>query len=206
MSDHGHDHAQDDQHDDAVHGDAPLTGVDPAAMHAAVDALAVTLHAYVNTAVGVRAEFGAHEADEDPRILSLEGEIGGLNAALYDLLHQRLGMHADLTGMSWGDEEQSSDDAPADLEDVDTFHLGLVVGRTPAAGDRTLDSALDLVESAGAEVAQALVESGFEVTEWGVSRGAPVWFGEDEAAAEEPDEAADDTADEAADDEPEAGA
>ncbi|TGJ98090.1 hypothetical protein DLJ96_05695, partial [Actinotalea fermentans ATCC 43279 = JCM 9966 = DSM 3133] len=62
-------------------------------MHAAVDALAAALHEYVGTAVGVRAEFGAAEADEDPRVLALEAAIGALNAGLYDALHDSLGMH-----------------------------------------------------------------------------------------------------------------
>ena len=62
-------------HEDATHGPAPLGAVDPAPMHAAVDALAAALHEYVGTAVGVRAEFGASEADEDPRVLALEARV-----------------------------------------------------------------------------------------------------------------------------------
>ena len=74
--DHGH------EHDEGAHGTEPLPGVDAAPLHAAVDQLAVALHSYVDTAVGVRAEFGAHEADEDPRVLALESRIGTLNAEL----------------------------------------------------------------------------------------------------------------------------
>jgi len=77
------------EHDDLQHGSAPLPRVDPADLHAVVDALAQTLHSYVDTAVGVRAEFGAAEADEDPRVLALEARTGSLNAQLYDLLHTR---------------------------------------------------------------------------------------------------------------------
>lgn len=181
MSEHGH-----DEHDDAAHGSEPLTGVDPADLHAAVEGLARALHAYVDTAVGVRAEFGAHEADEDPRILSLESEIGGRNAALYDLLHERLGLHADLTGMSWGADDDADADAGPVEPDVETFHVGFVVSRGSAAADRTLDSVLDLVESGGAQIAQEVAETGFDVHEWGVSRGAPVTFDEDDADEEEP--------------------
>jgi hypothetical protein len=179
MSEHEHAGHGNGEHDDATHGSEPLTGVDPADLHAAVDALAGALHAYVDTAVGVRAEFGAHEADEDPRILSLESEIGGLNASLYDLLHTRLGLHADLTGMSWGDEEEGDADAAPIEPDVETFHIGFVVSRAAAAGDRTLDSVLNVVEAGGSEIAQSVVDSGFDVHEWGVSRGAPVLFDED---------------------------
>ena len=167
-------------HDEHTHGLEPLTGVDALELHAAVDRLATALHAYVETAVGVRAEFGAHEADEDPRVLSLEAEIGGLNAQLYDLLHSRLGLHADLTGMSWSDDDHGDADAAPERTDVDTFHLGFVVGQPLATSDLSLDSVLDLVDAGGADVAQRLVDAGFEVTEWGASRGAPVGFDEDE--------------------------
>lgn len=182
---HEHEHDHDDEHDEATHGTEPLTGIDPADLHAAVDALAASLHSYVDTAVGVRAEFGAQEADEDPRILSLESEIGGLNAGLYDLLHARLGLHADLTGMSWGDEDEGDADAAPAEPDVETFHVGFVVTRGASAGDRTLDSVLDVVEAGGAEIAQTVVDSGFDVHEWGVSRGAPVLFDEDADDEEE---------------------
>ncbi|MDM7830859.1 hypothetical protein [Cellulomonas edaphi] len=174
-----HSHTTDDDHDDATHGTEPLTGVDATELHAAVEALAAALHSYVDTAVGVRAEFGAQEADEDPRILSLESEIGALNATLYDGLHATLGLHADLTGMSWGDEDEGDVDAAPVEPDVETFHVGFVVTRGSAAGDRTLDSVLDVVEEGGATIAQAVVDSGFDVHEWGVSRGAPVLFDED---------------------------
>ncbi|WP_029290978.1 hypothetical protein [Cellulomonas sp. HZM] len=177
---HDHDHEHDDEHEGASHGPAPLTGVDAADLHGAVDALTAALHSYVDTAVGVRAEFGSSEADEDPRILSLEAEIGSLNAGLYDLLHERLGMHADLTGMSWGDEDEGDEDSVDVEPDVETFHVGFVVSRTAAAGDRTLDSVLDVVEAGGGDIAQAVVDSGFDVHEWGVSRGAPVLFEADE--------------------------
>ena len=59
-----HDH----EHDESAHGAEPIQGVDSTALHALVDELSAALHSYVDTAVGVRAEFGATEADEDPRI------------------------------------------------------------------------------------------------------------------------------------------
>ncbi len=182
MSEHAHEHG------DHAHGPEPLTGVDAGELHASVDALAAALHAYVDTAVGVRAEFGSTEADEDPRILALESEIGGLNAQLYDLLHERLGLHADLTGMSWGDEEHGDADAPRSDAELDTFHLGFVVGPPPGTSDLTLDSVLDLVEQGGSDLAQRLVDAGFEVGEWGASRGAAVTFEEDEDDDEDLDE------------------
>ena len=179
MSEHEHD---DHEHDAASHGSDPLPGVDPTALHAVVDQMAAALHSYVETAVGVRAEFGAHEADEDPRVLALESQVGTLNAQLYDLLHETLGVHADLTGMTWDEDEH--DEEPSD-QDVDTFHLGFVVGPPTGASDLTLDSVLDLVDAGGSELAHKLQESGFQVIEWGASRGAPMSFGDDEDGDDE---------------------
>ena len=164
------------EHDDVQHGSAPLPAVDAADLHAVVDALAETLHTYVDTAVGVRAEFGAAEADEDPRVLALEARTGTLNAQLYDLLHARLGLHADLTGMTW-DEDEHPEPATTSL---DSFHLGFLVGPPEAASDLTLDSVLDLVDGGGAQIAARLAEAGFEVVEWGAARGSAVGFEDDE--------------------------
>jgi hypothetical protein len=183
---HFHEHEHDDDAH-AAHGSEPLSGVDPGALHDAVALLAAALHSYVDTAVGVRAEFGSTEADEDPRILALESEIGSLNARLYDALHETLGLHADLTGMSWDDGVESDADAPPSSTDVDTFHLGFVVAPPSGPSDQTLDAVLDLIDGGGADVAAALVEAGFEVVEWGVSRGGPVLFGEDEDDDEDHD-------------------
>lgn len=163
--------------DEGTHSTEPLRGVDPGALHAVVDELAATLHSYVDTAVGVRAEFGAHEADEDPRVLALEAKVGTLNARLYDLVHDTLGLHADLVGMSWDDEEP---EPPADADEVDTFHLGFLVGPPAGASDLTLDSVLDLVDDGGAELARKLQDAGFEVVEWGAARSAPVHFGDED--------------------------
>ena len=176
-----HDH----EHDEGAHGAEPIQGVDAGAMHRVVDDLAAALHRYVDTAVGVRAEFGAQEADEDPRILALEASVGTLNATLYDLVHETLGLHADLTGMSWDDEEP---EGPVDGVEVDTFHLGFVVGPPQAASDLTLDSVLDMLDTGGADLARTLQEAGFDVVEWGAARGAPVHFGEDDEDDEDVDD------------------
>lgn len=183
MNEHQHDHDADDEHDAASHGAEPLPGVDPTALHALVDQLAGALHSYVETAVGVRAEFGAHEADEDPRVLALESQVGTLNAQLYDLLHETLGVHADLTGMTW-DEDEHDEESPD--QDVETFHLGFVVGPPTGASDLTLDSVLDLVDTGGSELAHKLQDAGFQVIEWGASRGAPMGFGDDDDEDDEP--------------------
>ncbi|MFI2753515.1 hypothetical protein ACGIF2_08775 [Cellulomonas sp. P22] len=171
-------------HDQAAHGSEPLAGVDPTELLAVVDDLADALHRYVDTAVGVRAEFGAPEADDDPRILALESRVAGLNATLYDLLHDRLGLHSDLTGMTWDDDEAHALDATPQTR-TDTFHLGFVVGPPKGTSDLSMDSVLGLVDDAGEEIAQRLIDSGFDVAEWGTSRGAPVLFDLDDEGDDE---------------------
>lgn len=174
MSDHGHNTSG------AAHSDQPLGPVDAAGLHAAVDALAAALHEYMGTAVGVRAEFGSHEADEDPRVLALEARVGALNAELYDLVHETLGLHADLTSMAWdaGDHEHEATDpdAPPVPETAETFHLGFVVGPPAGTSDVTMDSVLDLLDQGGEDLVVRLVDAGFDVVEWATSRGEPTDF------------------------------
>jgi len=176
--DGGHDHDSHD-HGGGAHGPEPLPGVDTGAMHRVVDALAAALHEYVDTATGVRAEFGASEADEDPRVLALESRVSGLNARLYDLLHESLGMHSELTGMTWEDEAPPAAHPAAD-EDTDEFHLGFVVSVPGAPRDQSIDAVLGIVDNGGAEIVERLLDSGFTVEGWGASRGAPVSFEDDE--------------------------
>jgi len=184
---HGADDARDRHDDEGVHGPQPLHDVDPAPLHAAVDALTAALHEYIGTAVGVRAEFGATEADEDPRVLALEGRIGVLNADLYDVLHRTLGLHADLTTLSWpGDGETPGDsdpDAPPSAPDLEAFHLGFVVSPPQGASDASLESVLDLLDQGGEQIVTRLTDAGFDVVEWATSRGEPAdfdGFGDDE--------------------------
>lgn len=175
---HGHD---DHGHGDAAHSPEPLPNVDVALLHQTVDEIASALHDYVITATGVRAEFGAHEADEDPRILAIESKVSTLNATLYDLVHERLGIHSDLTGMTWDDDEHAGSDTDDTHDDEpETFHLGFVVGPPVGTTDLSMDSVLGLVDASGEEIAQRLIDSGFEVSEWGASRGVPVLFDEHE--------------------------
>lgn len=162
-----------------AHDPAPLSGVDPAPFHQLVDELAATLHSYVDTAVGVRAEFGSTEADEDPRVLALESEVGGLNARIYDLLHERLGLHPELTGMIWAGDEPDHHD-PDERVSVDEFHLGFVVGLPPEPTDQTAEAALGLIDDAGTDLVERLIAAGFSVQEWGSSRGAPVGFDDED--------------------------
>jgi hypothetical protein len=166
-------------HGGGAHGPDPLPGVDTADMHTSVDLLAAALHEYVDTAAGVRAEFGSSEADEDPRVLALEARVSGLNARLYDLLHDSLGMHSELTGMVWEDAEDTPAE-PGEDEDTDEFHLGFVVSLPAGPTDQTIDAVLGIVDDGGAQIVEKLLDQGFAVEGWGASRGAPVGFDDDE--------------------------
>ena len=171
-------------HEDTTHGPAPLPAVDPAPMHAAVDALAAALHEYVGTAVGVRAEFGASESDDDPRILALENRIGQLNAGLFDTLHDALGMQPDLTSSVWEPddehEHEHAHDLPEGAEQAEVFYLGFLVAAPHEGADMTLDGVIDLLDEAGEEATNRFADGGYEVVEWAASRGAAPGFGEDE--------------------------
>ncbi|TWH27454.1 hypothetical protein L600_000500001270 [Isoptericola variabilis J7] len=167
-----------------------MPAVDPEPMHRAVDALAAALHEYVRTAVGVRSEFGAAEADEDPRILALENRIGQLNATLFDALHDGLGMHPDLTSSVWGPEQDAHDEhehhVPEGAIVAEPFYLGFLVAAPPQPADMTLEGVIELLDEAGEEVANRLLDGGYEVVEWAASRGQAAAFGDD--ADDEEDE------------------
>jgi len=163
-----------------THGTTPLE-VNASPIHQSVDALAAALHEYVDTAIGVRAEFGAADADGDPRLLALEHSVGTLNAALFDELHDRLGVHPDLTCSVWvGDSDE--DEAPPVGERVaEEFFLGLLVEEPDETTEMTLDGAVDLMDEAGAWVTSKLAEAGYNIVEWAVTRGeAPSFFPDDE--------------------------
>ncbi|WP_244666268.1 hypothetical protein [Myceligenerans indicum] len=177
-------------HEDATHGPAPLGGVDPEPLHRAVDTLAATLHDYVRTAVGVRAEFGAAEADEDPRVHVLEEQVGQRNADLFDALHGALGMHPDLTTSIWepGAGAPHDEDQPV-VQRAESFYLSFLVAAR--GNDASLDGVLSLIDGAGEDVAERLSDGGYEVLEWISSRGAPAGF-DDGSLGEDPYEEADD--------------
>ena len=171
-------------HEDTTHSPAPLPGVDAAPLHAAVEALAAALHEYVDTAVGVRAEFGAAECDDDPRILSLEHRVGQHNAHLFDALHGALGMHPDLTSSVWEPTEDDASghdhDLPEGYEQAEVFYLGFMVASPPENADMTLDGVIDVLDEAGEDVTTAFADAGYEVVEWAAARGEAPGFGDDD--------------------------
>jgi hypothetical protein len=166
---------------DETHSDTPLVGAEAAPLHAAVDRLAAALHDYVETAVGVRAEFASAEADNDPRIQALETRVSRLNADLFDAFHDSLGMHPDLAGLiRTGEDAQDDHDLPEGLELADVFYLGFLVADPPPGADMTLDGLADLLDAAGEEVAGRFAAAGYEVVEWASSRGEAPEFDDDE--------------------------
>jgi hypothetical protein len=170
-------------HDDITHGPAPLGAVDARPLHDAVDELARALHEYVDTAVGVRAEFGAAEADEDPRILALETRIATHNANVFDALHGTLGMHPDLTTLTWGEDEAAEHDhahAEGEPEAAEVFYLGFVVTPPTRPTDASMGTVIDLLDEAGEETVTKLVDAGFDVVEWAASRGEPGLFDDED--------------------------
>ncbi|WP_029252413.1 hypothetical protein [Paraoerskovia marina] len=167
-------------HEDGPHGPAPLDAVDPAPLHHAVDELAATLHSYIETAAGVRGEFGASESDDDPRVLALETRVGALNATLYDRIHQTLGMHPDLTAAVWEPDGEEGDPDENELS-ADVFYLGYVVGTAHENAGGSLDGVMEVVDAAGSDLANRLTDAGYRVGEWAVSRGeAPDFFDEED--------------------------
>jgi hypothetical protein len=162
---------------DNADGAGTTPAVDAATMHDAVDALAAALHGYVETVVGVRTEFTAHDADEDPRVLALETRISGLNADLYDEIHRLLGLHPDLTSMTWSGQVTATDpDAPRPQAELDTFSLGFVVGPGEGPVGSNLDAVLELLDAGGEKLVAQLADAGFDVLEWATTRGGPAPF------------------------------
>ena len=163
-----------DRSDSTIGRTPPVEGT---TMHTAVEALATALHGYVDTVIGVRTEFNAHDADEDPRVLALENRISALNGALYDEIHRLLGLHPDLTTLAWTNRwVQNDPDAPRPQTDLDTFSLGFVVSPTTGPTASTLDTVLELLDAGGEALVAQLTGAGFEVLEWATTRGGPAPF------------------------------
>ncbi|SNT17263.1 hypothetical protein SAMN06309944_2403 [Micrococcales bacterium KH10] len=143
--------------------DQPAT-VDPAPLHDMVDQLAGALHRYVDTAVGVRAEFDAATADDDPRVEAAESHISRLNAALDDAFESQLGM---TSAHTWtADEDDETDD---EVEAEEALHLEFMLdtGDVEAeALDASLRRAMETLDRAANEVVQQLEADGIAVNGW----------------------------------------
>lgn len=150
---------------------APLV-VDAAPLHALVDELGALLHEYVDTAVGVRAEFDAPTAEDDPRVEVVEDRIARLNTAIMEAFEERLGLVSGHTAESWEDEDEDEDTgAGADDDDADgppVFELSFVLTVADADG-RDHDELFQVVDTVGTTMVEQLADTGLEVREWGVS-------------------------------------
>ncbi|MCL2594841.1 MAG: hypothetical protein FWD83_04920 [Promicromonosporaceae bacterium] len=164
----------------AARDTGPLSSIDATPLHAAVTSLAAALHDYVDVAAGVRTEFSAAEADDDPRMLALENRIGHLNAELFDALHDALGMHPNLTTSVWVPEGSGAATLPAGIQRTEVHYLGFLVAAPPRNADMTLEGVIDLLDSAGQDVTEQLANAGYEVIEWASARGEAPGFGEEE--------------------------
>lgn len=154
------DDARDEQTDDR--GERPLV-VDPASLHTLVDELSAALHAYVDVAAGVRAEFDAETADDDPRVELAEAAVQRLNTAFDERFESDLGMTSAHTSYSWDDAEDEDDDT-----EYESLQLEMMLGRAGHTED-DLDEALELLDEAAQSLAQQLESRGFEVPQWACS-------------------------------------
>lgn len=139
---------------------------DPAELHALVDDLATALHGYVDVAAGIRAEFDAATAQDDPRIEAVEDRLGQINAEISRRFEEDLGILSGHTAEVWVDldDDETEDD---DLTDGAVYEMGFIVA--PRA-DAEYEDAFNLIESGGERIVRDLFEAGFEVQEWGTSR------------------------------------
>lgn len=150
---------------------SPLA-VDPTTLHALIDQLTVALHDYIDVAVGIRAEFDATTAEDDPRIDAVEDRVGEINGQIAERFESDLGFVSAHTNEMWSDRDSGSDDDAdlgiAEMSEGSLFEMGfLVVPTTPAS---SIESAFALVESGGERIARELASVGFDVQEWGASR------------------------------------
>lgn len=137
--------------------------VDPGPLHALVDQITAALHAYVDVAAGVRAEFDADTADDDPRVEAAEQRIERLNTTFDDVFETTLGMTSGHTGYWWDEDEEEEDD----VEDSphEALHLEMLVERGEHA-DEAFDDVLTLLDESAQQLAQTLEERGFVVPQW----------------------------------------
>lgn len=162
---------------------APLE-VDPAPLHAMVDELTACLHRYVDTAVGIRAEFASATAEDDPRIEAVEEEIARLNAAISERFETDLGLVSGHTIEAWEEDEESDDDADDEHEDgAVVFDMEFLVAPGIEGTEERLDEAFSILEEGGNTIASSLIGAGFTVRQWELSRDAV--YGDDDDTEDE---------------------
>ena len=138
--------------------------VNAAALHALVDEMSRALHSYVDVAVGVRAEFDAETADDDPRVELAEAAIERLNTAFDEQFESDLGMTSAHTSYAWDEESEDEEDD----SEYESLQLEMMLERAGHT-DAELDEALELLDTAAQSLAQMLESRGFEVPQWACS-------------------------------------
>lgn len=150
---------------------SPLN-IDAAGLHGLIENLTRALHEYVDVAVGIRAEFDAATAEDDPRIDAVEDHVGEINAQIAERFEAELGFVSSHTSELWDVDDDDEHDAHV-IEGFESltgsvFEMGFLV--VPASSTASIDSAFSLVEASGNRIARELAEAGFEVQEWAASR------------------------------------
>lgn len=145
---------------------APLL-VDASPLHALVDQLSAALHAYVDTAVGVRSEFDAETADDDPRVEVAEQLVEQFNTAFDTAFEDSLGMVCGHTGLSWDEEDGDDEDDLDELTDPNLWQFELNADATRSASpDVSVQDALSALKEQFESFLRGLEPLGYETTDW----------------------------------------
>lgn len=145
--------------------DSTGTGLDTA-----VDEVARRMRTYVEVARGVRAEFSPEQADLDPRVEDVGDELGRALRRFTDAFEAELGFIPHLETVY--DNGPTGDDPSDPLVElaVDEFRVALIVGVEGGKPD-ALDTVLPIIDDATNDLVHQLLEQGFEVPTFSVSRG-----------------------------------
>ncbi|GAA2515078.1 hypothetical protein [Rarobacter incanus] len=146
--------------------DAPLA-VDATGLHALVDQLAGALHDYVDTAVGVRSEFDANTADDDPRVEAAERAVERCNTAFDSRFEKALGMVCAHTGFADDDDDEEDDSDDVDEESV---ILELTFGPATRGADTAtmgiIQEAMERLDAMARELATEFEHRGVTISHW----------------------------------------
>lgn len=129
-----------------------------AEQHKRLDSWLATLEGCLDEASGLGA------AEADPRLEAADDALAEIDV-------RRQFAAADVLGITDGelDEEDLEGDGGGVL--ADDFFVHLVVGVADDTDAERLDSVLHIVDRASGEIVDRLVDDGFVVPQWGVSRG-----------------------------------
>ncbi|GAA2245504.1 hypothetical protein GCM10010401_18640 [Rarobacter faecitabidus] len=138
--------------------------MDATELHRRVDELSAELHRYVETAVGVRSEFDAATADDDPRVEAAESAVERANTAFDTAFEETLGMVCSHTGFADEDDE----DTEGDEDSHDSITLELTFDPAPdTSGVRAaIAQAMDDLDEFAHALSARLEARGVTVSHW----------------------------------------